>query len=199
MEVESNRTTYEDETRRVATPAVGTFHESPPYADPTYASPVTPVVTQVTPVATVAPVSEVRTVSRYGSMMPAALIAGIVAIGALILGGITVARAGTDTPFEQHVVNVAGFNATALLGYIELAFGALLLISALSRARQAILFFGIVGFVASVVGIFQPTVGNGSLGLERGFAVLAAILTAVVVVAAFLPTIRHSSSHLERI
>ena len=203
MDIESNRTSYTDETARtVVAPTVSTFGRPPTEVPaPPAGAPLTEVRT-VAPVAavhTAVPVTEVHTVSRAGSVMPAAIIGGLVAIFALILGGITVARAGTDTPFADHPVSVAGFTATALLGFIELGFGALLLIAALGRARQAILFFGIAGFVAAVVGIFQPTVGSGSLALERGFAVLMAVLTAAVALAAFLPTIRHSSSRFERV
>ncbi|MEO6157275.1 MAG: hypothetical protein ABIQ39_06555 [Ilumatobacteraceae bacterium] len=152
------------------------------------------------PTYVVAPaVNEAQTVStvRYGSISPAAIVAGIVAVALLVIGGITVARAGIH-PIDKPT-DVAGFTATALLGFIELGFGVVLLIAALTRAREAILFFGIVGGVAALIAVFQPTIGNGSLAIERGFAVIVAIAMAVVVVAAVLPTIRHSSNRIERI
>jgi hypothetical protein len=41
--------------------------------------------------------------------------------------------------------------------------------------------------------VFQPTVGELSLGIERGFAVLATIVMAVIVVSALLPSIKRQS------
>ena len=151
-------------------------------------------------VAEAAPVAATtRRVSSYGSVALYAIVAGIVAIVLLILGGITVARAGLDGPLDDPVTNVAGFTATALLGLIELGFGVVLLIGALSRAREFILFLGIIGAVAAIIGIFQPDIGNGALALEKGFAVLMTVLMIAVALSAFLPTFRHSSDRIERI
>lgn len=144
-------------------------------------------------------VAATHTVSSYGSVALYAIVAGLVAIVLLILGGITVARAGLDGPLDQPVTNVAGFTATALLGLIELGFGAVLLIAALTRAREFILFLGIIGAVASIIGIFQPDIGHGALAMEKGFAVLMTVLLLAVTLAAFLPTFRRTSSRIERI
>ena len=182
MEIETNKSSLVDERAPLvvnATPVAGT-----PYVQPVVAAPVA---------------AETVHVTRYGSVSPAAIIAGIVAVGLLVIGGITVARAGTDGGLDNPIVSVAGFKATALLGLIEVGFGIVLLIAALSRSTASILFFGIVGLVASLVAVFQPTIGNGSLAIERGFAVLVAIAMAIVVVATLLPTVRHSSDRVERI
>ena len=137
--------------------------------------------------------SETVLTSRTAGFTPGAIVAGVVAIGLLLVGGITVARAGLDGSLDQPVVEVAGYTATALLGLIELVFGLLLLIAALSRVDGAILFLGIAGGVMALVAVFQPSVGNGSLAIERGFAVVAAIVMGAVVVAALLPTVRRRS------
>ncbi len=131
--------------------------------------------------------------SRTSGFTPGVLVAGVVAVVLLILGGVTVARAGIDSDLDQPVVEVAGYSATALLGLIELAFGLCLLIAALSRANSSILFFGIVGGVMAVVAVFQPTVGEGSLAIERDFAAVAAFVMAGVVAAALLPTVMRKS------
>ena len=133
--------------------------------------------------------TETRLASRTSSFVPSALVAGVVAIALLVLGGITAARAGVDSTLDDPVVTVAGFTATALLGLIEIAFGLVLLMAALARARSLILFLGITGGVAALVAVFQPSVGEGSLALERGFAVFAAIVMAVLIAAALLPTL----------
>ena len=101
--------------------------------------------------------------------------------------------AGIDSSLDEPVVEVAGYTATALLGLIVFVFGLLLLVAALSRADSAILFLGIAGGVMALVAVFQPSVGEGSLAIERRFAVLTAIVMGVVVAAALLPTVRRRS------
>ena len=91
---------------------------------------------------------------------------------------------------------VAGIVA---VGLIELGFGVVLLLAALGRAREFVLFLGVIGSVASIVAVFQPDIGNGALAMEKGLAVLLTILFLVVTVAAFLPTFRHSSSRIKRL
>ena len=131
--------------------------------------------------------------SRTSGFTPAAAVAGIAAIALLLLGGITAVRAGVDSSLDEPVVTVAGYTATALLGLIEIAFGMMLLIAALTRSRQAILFLGIAGGVVALISVFQPSAGEGSLAVERGFAVVAAVVMGVIVAAALLPTVRRSS------
>jgi uncharacterized membrane protein len=143
------------------------------------------------PVATESAVgTETVLTSRTSGFTPSALVAGAVAIGLLVLGGITAARAGIDSNLDDPVVTVAGYTATALLGLVEIAFGLVLLIAAVAQARRAILVLGIIGGVMALVAVFQPSVGEGSLAIERGFAVIAAIVMGVLVVTALLPTIR---------
>ncbi len=137
--------------------------------------------------------SETVQTSRTSGFTPAAAVAGIAAIALLLLGGITAVRAGVDSSLDEPVVTVAGYTATALLGLIEIVFGMTLLIAALTRSRQAILFLGIAGGVVALISVFQPSAGEGSLAIERGFAVVAAVVMGVIVAAALLPTVRRSS------
>lgn len=125
---------------------------------------------------------------------PSAIVASMVAIALLVMGGITLARAGLDGPIDEPVVEVAGFTATAVLGLILLAFGVVLLSAALSRSREGVMFVGIVGGVMALIAVFEPTVGNGALAIERGFAVLLAIMMGAVVLSALLPSIRRSNT-----
>ena len=134
--------------------------------------------------------SETVLVSRTSEFTPGMLVAAVVAVGLLLIGGITAARAGIDSSLDEPVVEVAGYTATGLLGLIEVVFGLLLLTAALSRAASAVLFLGIAGGVMALVAVFQPSVGEGSLAIERGFAVVVAIVMGVVVAAALLPTVR---------
>jgi len=124
---------------------------------------------------------------------PASVVAAVVAVVLLLIGGITAVRAGVDGSLDKPVVTVANYTATALLGLIEIAFGLVLLAAALSRARQTVLFLGIVGGVLALIAAFQPSIGHGSLAIERGFAVVTALVMAVLVIAALLPTIQRRS------
>ncbi|MDF1597240.1 MAG: hypothetical protein P1T08_14270 [Acidimicrobiia bacterium] len=130
----------------------------------------------------------VRTV-RTTRFTPSAVVAAVVAIAMLVLGGITVGRAGFDGSLGQPVVTVAGFTATALLGLIVFGFGAVLLIAALARQRQLILGLGIIGGVAGLIAVFEPTIGGDSLSIQRELGIWTAIAMAAIVVSALLPTV----------
>ncbi len=200
-----------------AGPPVGSVEPAVGYVEPAVvpqvAPQVVPVAPQVVPVAPqvvverAAPVAHVQTVGQVQTVRrvrrsvfdPSPVCAGVVAVLLLVIGGITLARAGVDGSLDKPVVDVAGFTATSLLGLIEVAFGVLLLIAALSRAREAIMFFSIVGVIAGLIGVFQPTVGNGSLAMERGFAVLLTIAMLVVLASTVLPTVRRTASVVETI
>lgn len=144
---------------------------------------VAPVVTSTATVVT----------TRTSWFTPAALVASLAAIALLVVGGITVARAGLDGPLDEPVVSAANYTATAILGLIELAVGVILLSAALSRSREGILFIGIVGGVLALIAVFEPTIGNGALAIERPFAVIVALVMGAVVVSALLPSIRRSN------
>jgi len=119
---------------------------------------------------------------------PSAVVAAVVAIAMLVLGGITVGRAGFDGSLGEPVVTVAGYTATALLGLIVFGFGAVLLIAALARLQHVILALGIIGVVAGLIAVFEPTVGGDSLSIERRLGLWVTIAMAVIVVSALLPT-----------
>jgi hypothetical protein len=51
-----------------------------------------------------------------------------------------------------------------------------------------ILVLGIVGGVAGLIAVFEPTMGGDSLSIERGLGLWVAIAMAAIVVSALLPT-----------
>lgn len=132
--------------------------------------------------------------TRTSWFTPAALVASVAAIALLVVGGITVARAGLIGPLDEPVISAANYTATAILGLIELGFGIVLLSAALNRSREGILFIGIVGGVMALIAVFEPNIGNGALAIERPFAVIVAIVMAAVVLSALLPSIRRSNT-----
>ncbi|MGB8859024.1 MAG: hypothetical protein WCC60_07210 [Ilumatobacteraceae bacterium] len=177
MEIQADRARIVDEREQM--PMV-----TPPIADEGAFAPPPPLVTTRTIG------SETVLTSRTSGFTPESIVAGVAAVGLLLLGGITAARAGIDSSLDQPVVEVAGYTATALLGLIELVFGLVLLSAVLTRAHSSVLFLGIAGAVMALVAVFQPSVGEGSLAIERGFAVVVAVVMAAVVAAALLPTVR---------
>ena len=183
MEIQSDRAAIIDERDRIVVAA------SPVSPDDAFAPPPPPAAAVIQRAAA----SETVLTSRSSGFTPGALVAGIAAIGLLIIGGITAARAGVDSTLDQPVVEVGGYTATALLGLLELALGIALLTAAIARARSVILFLGIAGGVMALVAVFQPSVGEGSLAIERNFAMVAAIVMGVVVAASLLPTVRRNS------
>lgn len=184
MHVNSDKSTVVDQREEVMPVAVPT---EPPMTMP---PPLVQAPVVQAPVVQAATVQTVRTTT----VVPAAIIAGIIGVALLVLGGITAARAGLDGALDEPIVTVAGYTATALLGLIELGFGLFLVIAALSRMQSTILFFGIAGFVAALVAVFQPTVGGGALAIERGLALWFTVAMIAVVVSALLPTVRRRSS-----
>lgn len=155
---------------------------------------VVPTATGDVGYATPIPSTATVVTTRTSWFTPSALVASLAAIALLVVGGITVARAGLDGPLDEPVVSAANYTATAVLGLIELAFGVILLSAALSRSREGILFIGIVGGVMALIAVFEPTIGNGALAIERAFAVIVALVMAAVVVSALLPSIRRSNT-----
>ncbi len=144
-------------------------------------------------VATPIPSTETVVTTRTSWFTPTALVASLAAIALMVVGGITVARAGLDGPLDEPIVSAANYTATAVLGLIELGIGIVLLSAALSRSREGILFIGIVGGVLALIAVFEPTIGNGALAIERPFAVIVAIVMGAVVLSALLPSIRRSN------
>ena len=148
----------------------------------------TPMATEV-PVATAVPVmtapAAVRT-SYTRSFAPDAIVAAIVGLVVMLIGLIAITRGGFDGPMDTPVVNVLGFSHTTLLGLIEIAIGACLLISGATRSRSGALFFGSVLGIAAFVGAVQTKSFDKSLALESSFAWLLLFGAVLVVLTALL-------------
>ena len=188
MNIESNRSVDErEEAVRAPAPLDEAVAESPEAVADSPEAVTEPVASVPADDHVSTRAETVRTVhtTRY---TPSAVVAAVVAIAMLVLGGITVGRAGFDGSLGEPVVTVAGYTATALLGLIVFGFGAVLLIAALARLRHVILVLGIIGVVAGLIAVFEPTVGGDSLSIERRLGLWVTIAMAVIVVSALLPT-----------
>jgi hypothetical protein len=139
---------------------------------------------------------QVRTTMTFS---PAALVACLEAIALLLFGAINLARAGVDGPWRDPIVEVAGYQGTAVLGVIVLVAGLALLGAAFSRDRGAILFMAIVLGVAGATLAIEPTVGGELISAEEGFGVAVLIMAAFLAfVAAIAPSVRRTSNRFER-
>eukprot|EP01036_Dinobryon_divergens_P042113 gene42113-55910_t len=135
------------------------------------------------------PVERVRgaevTATRW-RVSPAAVMAGATSVVLLLWGAVTLARAGTDAPWREPVVEVAGATGTAILGMIVLGAGGALLLAAFTRSRGAIGFVAVVLGVAAATVAIEPTVGADALGADRNGAIGALILLVVTLLVALL-------------
>jgi hypothetical protein len=147
-----------------------------------------------------APAQEVVAVRRSMTVSPASVVAALAAIALMLFGAVNLARAGFDGPMRDPVVEVAGFQGTAVLGLIALGAGIVLLGAAFSGDRAAIVFVSIVIGVAAATVAIEPNVGGGTISTEASLGVAVAIMAAVVaLVAALSPTVRHTTDRIERI
>ena len=135
------------------------------------------------------PVERVRgaevTATRW-RVSPASVMAGATSVVLLLWGAVTLARAGTDTPWREPIVEVAGATGTAILGMIVLGAGGALLLAAFTRSRGAIGFVSVVLGVAAATVAIEPTVGADALGADRNGAIAALILLAITLLVALL-------------
>lgn len=135
------------------------------------------------------PVERVRgaevTATRW-RVSPAAVMAGATSVVLLLWGAVTLARAGTDTPWREPIVEVAGATGTAILGMVVLGAGGVLLLAAFTRNRGAIGFVSVVLGVAAATVAIEPTVGADALGADRNGAIAALILLGITLLVALL-------------
>lgn len=147
-----------------------------------------------------APMHETVQVRSSMTISPAAIVGGVGAIVLLLFGAINIARAGLDASMRDPVVQVAGYQGTAVLGLIVLGAGLTLLAASFSRDRGAILFVTIVLGVAAATVAIEPTVGGELVAVERDFGVAVLIISIFVAfVAVVAPSVRRTSNRLERV
>jgi hypothetical protein len=183
-------TIVSDDTQPVVVETVHPLTQEPAFGAPV-GEPV--VVTEI-------PARETVQVRSSMTISPAAVVAGIAAVALMLFGAINLARAGIDGTWREPVVQVAGFEGTALLGLISLVAGIALLAAAFSRDRGAILFVSIVIGVAGATLAIEPTVGGDLIASESSFGVAVLIVSAFVAfVAAVAPSVRRTSNRLERL
>ena len=117
---------------------------------------------------------------------PDSIVAGVVGLGLVVVGLIAVLRAGLSSPIDEPIVQILGFNHTALLGLIEIGIGLLLLASAAMSSRSGEIFYGVVLGIAGFVGAVQSDSFRESLALEPAMGWIAGALGLLIVATALL-------------
>jgi uncharacterized membrane protein HdeD (DUF308 family) len=123
---------------------------------------------------------------------PAQLVSIILGIVFVVLGGIVIARTGVDfNRVTSDHVSVAGSTQTQLMGYIELVYGALLLVigSIPGAGRAGMSFLGILALVFGIIVVAQPSSFYHSLGIGSGYAVFLIVVGAVLMITAMVSPI----------
>jgi hypothetical protein len=121
---------------------------------------------------------------------PAQLVSLVIGVGFAVFGIVAVTRTGFHTDhIYTPVASVWRMPHTPLLGVIEIAYGALLIVSSVVPGGMRAL-MGLLGALALVVGItalFRPIPHNlvHWLGVTHRSGVFYTIIGAVIVVAAF--------------
>jgi hypothetical protein len=110
----------------------------------------------------------------------------VVAAGVLfiVFGALAVARGGLSGPVTTPVVQVFGFDHTPLLGLIELATGAVLVLAGLSpRGRTVSFLVGILLAIAGVLVLGQIDWVKSHLAAPASFGWMPLISGGVIVLA----------------
>ncbi len=156
---------------------------------PAPATPVAPVAAEpvaVAPVVTAQPVQAAVRTTSIRRFAPDAIVAAVVGLALTLIGLVAITRAGIDDPIDDPVIEVLGFNHTAVLGLIEVVLGAGLLFSGAFRSRGGAVFFGAILGIAGFVGAVQTDSFVKSLGLESSYAWILVVAGVIVVTSALL-------------
>lgn len=122
---------------------------------------------------------------------PAQIIAIVLGIVFVVLGGIALARTGINSHVTSEHVSVVGSMQTQLMGYIELVYGALLLAvgSIPGAGRGGMSFLGILALVFGIIVVAQPSTFYHSLGIGSGYGVFLIIVGAVLAITSMVAPI----------
>jgi hypothetical protein len=111
------------------------------------------------------------------------LVALILGVVFLVLGGVALARTGINfNDVTGTHVRVAGSTQTQLMAYIELGFGALLILAgAIPGAGRGLMSFcGVLALVFGIIVMAQPSSFAHSLGIGKGYSTFLIVVGAVL-------------------
>lgn len=131
-------------------------------------------------------------VVRTRSFSVGQLLATLVGAALIALGVVALVRTGVDTPLSEPVEPVFGWDHTPLLGIVEIAAGALLVVFALRPGgRWLVAVVGIALIVGGGLILAEADVTVDELGAERDFGWVPIVAGALAVLAALLTPRRY--------
>ena len=158
-----------------------------------YAPPPAP---QVVAVGTNA-ADQTTVVSRRQRFNTAGVVSAVAGAAILIFGLVALARADLDGTFNEPIFQVAGFNHTQTLAFIEVILGVMLLVAGMTSNLSGMRVLGALTVIGAFVALIEPNILGGKLELEGGFVMIILLLgAATLIAAAVLPTIERNSSRV---
>jgi hypothetical protein len=134
-------------------------------------------------------------VSRRQRFSTPGIVSALAGAVILIFGLVALARADLDGTFNEPVFQVAGFDHTQTLAFIEVILGVMLLSAGLTSSLSGMRVLGAITVIAAFVALIEPNLLGGELEVEGGFATILLVLgAATLIAAAVLPTIERQSS-----
>ncbi|MEQ1874093.1 MAG: hypothetical protein ABL953_10220 [Ilumatobacteraceae bacterium] len=164
--------------------------------------PATQVVTPLAPAPQVVAVGtnaadQTTVISHRQRFNTAGVVCAIAGAAILIMGLVALARADLDGSFNDPVFQVAGWDHTQSLAFIEVFLGIMLLVAGMTSSLSGMRVLGALTVIGAVVALIEPGILGGSLEIEGSHAVALLILGAVTLIAAAaLPTIERQSSRV---
>jgi uncharacterized membrane protein HdeD (DUF308 family) len=141
------------------------------------------------------------TAVQHQPWSPAQLVALVFGVVFLVLGGVALARTGINfNDVTGTHVRVAGSTQTQLMAYIELGFGALLILAgAIPGAGRGLMSFcGVLALVFGIIVMAQPSSFAHSLGIANGYGVFLVIIGAVLLITSIVAPIYWSRGWSQR-
>ena len=136
-------------------------------------------------------------VSRRQRFNTAGVVCAVAGAAILIFGLVALARADLDGTFNEPIFQVAGFNHTQTLAFIEVILGAMLLVAGMTSNLSGMRVLGALTVIGAFVALIEPGILGGKLKLEGGFVMIILLLgAATLIAAAVLPTIERNSSRV---
>ena len=122
-----------------------------------------------------------------GAFSASQVIHGLCGLALVVLGAVTVGKAGFDA-IGENTTEVLGITSTTLIGLVELAAGLLLLLAAISPSSRG--FGGVIGVLLLVGGIVIAAGSDELLAdmhTESSLGWVGIIIGALALIGAFLP------------
>jgi uncharacterized membrane protein HdeD (DUF308 family) len=141
------------------------------------------------------------TAVQHQTWSPAQAVALILGVVFLVLGGVALARTGINlNDVSGTHVKVAGSTQTQLMAYIELGFGALLVLAgAIPGAGRGLMSFcGVLALVFGIIVVAQPSSFTHSLGIGKGYGIFLIIVGAALLITSVMAPIYWSRGWSQR-